>query len=258
MAIVNLTPDSFYDGGKFSTEEDVLRDVEQKIRAGANIIDLGAASSRPGSASPGADEEWRRLQPALATVRKEFPEVFVSVDTYYSRVARNAASEGADIINDISGAVLDPEMAKTVCEIDLPFILMHMDGSPATMQQNKPYEDVVNEVFSSLQQRCFEFEQKGFSKIIVDPGFGFGKSLANNYELLKNLHRFSELNYPVMAGLSRKSMISKITGTNPVTALNGTTVLNTLAVLNGASLIRVHDVAEAKQVVELLEFYKSV
>jgi dihydropteroate synthase len=257
MAIVNLTPDSFYDGGKYSAEADVLRDTEDKINAGAHIIDLGAASSRPGARGHSAAEEWERLGEILKSIRTRFPGIFISVDTYHSEVARRAASEGADIINDISGGRLDAEMFNTVAALDLPYIMMHMDGTPETMSKNAPYIDVVEKVRSSLAERCARLNILGFDKIILDPGFGFGKSLSNNYELLKGLPELCGLGYPLLAGISRKSFIGKVTGSNPVTSLNGTTALNTIALLNGASILRVHDVAEAKQVSELVQFYKK-
>ena len=257
MAIVNLTPDSFYDGGKFSGEADVLRDVEDKINAGAHIIDLGAASSRPGARALTPAEEWERMGAVLNSVRARFPEVFISVDTYYSEVARNAAGEGADMINDISGGKLDQEMFRTVAKLNLPYIMMHMDGTPETMKNNPPYKNVVGEVKNSLAERCGQLNLLGFDKIITDPGFGFGKSLSNNYELLKGLGEICAIGYPVLAGVSRKSMIGRVTGTNPVTSLNGTTALNTIALLNGASILRVHDVAEARQVSDLVQFYKN-
>jgi dihydropteroate synthase len=187
-------------------------------------------------------------------VRVRFPEIFISVDTYHAQVARQAASEGADIINDISGGALDSEMHTAVAQLDLPYIMMHMDGTPATMKSNPPYTEVVEQVKRSLDDRCRNLRLTGFDKIIVDPGFGFGKSLRNNYQLLKGLGEICSLGYPVLAGLSRKSMIGKVTGANPVTSLSGTIALNTIALLNGASILRVHDVPEARQVIDLVKF----
>lgn len=255
MAIVNLTTDSFYDGGKYDGLNDVLRDVTQKIAAGADIIDLGAASSRPGALPLPADVEWSRIEPVLLEIRNSFPDTFISVDTFYSSVARKAAAAGADIINDISGGSIDRNMLDTICDLDLPYVMMHLDGTPATMQRNKPYAHVVQTVSSSLAGRAAALRSKDFNKIILDPGFGFGKSLQNNYQLLKGLPELCSLGYPVLVGLSRKSMIGKITGGNPVTSLNGTTALHTIALLNGARILRVHDAEEAKQVIELVEYY---
>lgn len=257
MAIVNLTPDSFYDGGKFDSVNDVLADVEEKVKAGAQIIDLGAASSRPGSDEISENEEWERLEKPLSAVRKQFPELIISTDTYRSTIARKAADAGADIINDISGGQLDANMFDTVKTLNLPYILMHMQGTPKSMQLAPLYKEVVNDVKTEINSKISDLTASGFHKIIIDPGFGFGKLLEQNYKLLKHLHVFAETGFPVLAGVSRKSMIHKVIHTNPVTSLNGTTVLHTIALINGAKILRVHDVAEAKQVVDLVEFYKK-
>lgn len=257
MAIVNLTPDSFYDGGKFDSVNDVLADVEQKVKAGAQIIDLGAASSRPGSDEISENEEWERLVKPLSAVRKQFPELIISTDTYRSTIARKAADAGADMINDISGGQMDANMFETVKTLNLPYILMHMQGTPKSMQLAPVYKEVVNDVKTEINSKISDLTASGFHKIIIDPGFGFGKSLEQNYKLLKHLHVFAETGFPVLAGISRKSMIHKVIHTNPVTSLNGTTVLHTIALINGAKILRVHDVAEAKQVIDLVEFYKK-
>jgi len=258
MAIVNITPDSFYDGGKYSEEKDILNDIEEKINQGANIIDLGAASSRPGATEISEEEEWQRLKKLLPIVRKKFENILISVDTYRSTIALKSAEAGVDIINDISGGQLDDQMFNTVSRLNLPYILMHIDGTPQNMQNNEAYSDVVTSVKNKLLQSSQQLRDKGFEKIIIDPGFGFGKSLQNNYQLLKSLNTLKELGYPILAGLSRKSMINKVLGTNPVTALNGTTVLHTIALLNGANILRVHDVIEAKQAIELVKYYQNV
>jgi len=257
MAIVNLTPDSFYDGGKFDTFKEVLSDVEEKLKQGADIIDIGAASSRPNSLEVSEEEEWQRLQNCLIEIRKEFPKTFISVDTYRSTIAKKSADLGADIINDISGGNLDAEMFKTVASIGIPYILMHMQGTPQTMQQNPKYANVVEEIKSEFEIKINSFKDLNFNKLILDVGFGFGKTTEHNYQLLKNLGKIKNLGFSILAGLSRKSMINKVIGTNPVTALNGTTVLNTIALLNGANILRVHDVTEAKQAIDLIEFYKT-
>jgi dihydropteroate synthase len=256
MAIVNITPDSFYDGGKYSNVNDVLRDVEEKIGHGADIIDIGAASSRPNAKEISEAEEWERLKEYLPQIRKKFPKIFISVDTFYSAIAKKSAEAGADIINDISGGNLDAAMFETIARLNLPYILMHMQGTPQTMQQNPSYIDIVKEIKDELFKKTEKLKALNFNKIILDPGFGFGKTTEHNYTLLKNLQQFSV--FPVLAGVSRKGMINKVIGTNPVTSLNGTTVLNTIALLNGASILRVHDVTEAKQAIELVQFYKSV
>ena len=258
MAIINLTPDSFYDGGKYGNLNDVLRDAEEKIRQGAQIIDIGATSTRPGALKINQAEEWERLEVPLKSLRKEFPEIFISVDTYHSLTAKNSARLGADIINDVSGGDADSAMFKTVSELNLPYILMHMKGTPDNMQKNPTYDDVVFEIKTELENKIKLLTHLNFNKLIIDPGFGFGKNTEHNFQLLKQLAQFSELGFPALAGISRKSFINKIIGTNPVTALNGTTVLNTIALLNGASILRVHDVSEARQAIELFEYYKSV
>ena len=257
MSIVNITPDSFYDGGKYDSESDVLKDVEDKINSGANIIDIGASSTRPNSDEITEKEEWQRLKNVLISVRANFPDILLSVDTYRASVAKKSAEHGIDIINDISGGNLDSLMFKTVADLNIPYILMHIQGSPKTMQNNPKYLNVVEEVKKDFESKITQLINLGFNKIILDPGFGFGKSLENNYQLLKSLNIFNSFNYPVLAGVSRKSMINRVIGTNPVTALNGTTVLNTIALQNGASILRVHDAFEAKQAIELVEFYKS-
>lgn len=256
MAIINITPNSFYDGGKYDSVADVIKDVEEKIKLGADIIDIGAASSKPYSEEINEIEEWRRLKDNLTEIRKYFPDVLLSVDTYRANIAKKCADAGIDIINDISAGNLDEMMLKTVAELNLPYILMHMQGNPKTMQINPKYKNVVKEIKSDFENKITVLQKLNFSKIILDPGFGFGKTLKNNFQLLKKLTFFLDLGYPILAGISRKSMINQIINTNPVTALNGTTVLNTIALLNGASILRVHDVKEAKQVVDLVSYYK--
>lgn len=258
MGIVNITPDSFYDGGKYDSIKDILRDVEEKVSLGAQIIDLGAASSRPNAIEISETQEWERLSGVLPEIRKNFPSIFISVDTYRASIAEQSADLGADIINDIGGGTLDGKMFETVAKLDLPYILMHIQGTPQTMQQNPHYDHVVKDIKTIFEEKTRLLKKLNFSKIILDPGFGFGKSLENNYELLKGMSDFISLDLPLLAGVSRKGMINKVIGTSPVTALNGTTVLNTIALLNGASVLRVHDVTEAKQAIELTEFYKRV
>ena len=258
MAIINLTPDSFYDGGKYSEINDVLRDAEEKVKQGALILDIGAASSRPGSKEISEEEEWKRLQQPLLELRKKFNEIFISVDTYRAEIARRAADSGADIINDISGGNMDASMFDTISKLDVAYVMMHMLGTPQTMQQNPEYGDVVYEVKSEFEKKVAQLKEKNFSKLIIDPGFGFGKTTEHNYQLLKQLTQFVEMGYPVLAGLSRKSMINKVIGSSPVTALNGTTVLNTIALLNGAKILRVHDVKEAKESIELVNYYNQL
>lgn len=256
MAIVNITPDSFYDGGKYSNVNDVLRDIEEKINQGADIIDIGAASSRPDAKVISETEEWNRLNEYLPEIRKNFQDIFISIDTFNSSVAKKSADLGADIINDISGGNFDGKMFETIAELNLPYILMHIQGTPQTMQKNPFYNNVVNDIKNELSEKITRLKNLNFEKIILDVGFGFGKTTEHNYLLLKHLNEFNS--YPILAGLSRKSMINKVIETNPVTSLNGTTVLNTIALLNGASILRVHDVSEAKQAIELVNFYNQV
>jgi dihydropteroate synthase len=258
MAIINLTPDSFYDGGKFSSVTDVLKDADVKIRQGATIIDVGAVSSKPNAKLVSAKDEMIRFKEPLIKLRKEFPHIIISVDTYLAEVADMAISLGADVINDISGGTLDENMIDLVAKNDIPYIMMHMQGTPQTMQQNPTYKNVVTEINSFFESAINTCKSKGFDKLILDVGFGFGKTLEHNFQLLKHMQEFKHNGFPLLVGLSRKSMVNKVINTNPNTALNGTTVLNTLALNNGASILRVHDVKEAKQAIDLWSFYDSV
>jgi dihydropteroate synthase len=257
MAIINLTPDSFYDGGKFDGLSSILKDAEEKLEQGAAILDLGAASARPNSEPISETEEWMRLEPVLAALRKQFPNTFISIDTYRSNIAQKSIELGAEMINDISGGELDSAMFSVISKNNTPYILMHMQGTPKTMQEHPSYENVVVEVKSFFENKINELKELGHTQLILDPGFGFGKTLEHNYQLLKHFDYFTTLGFPVLAGLSRKSMINKVIGTSPVSALNGTTSLNTIALLNGASILRVHDVQEAMQALALVEFYKT-
>lgn len=255
MGIINLTPDSFFDGGKHQALSGVIGDAAEKIKQGASIIDLGAVSTRPGAADVSEAEEMQRLLEPLKAIRKEFPDVLISVDTYRSAVAEACILEGADIINDISGGVLDEKIFEVVARYQVPYILMHMQGTPQTMQLTPHYEDVVIEVKAFFDKQIAKLKALGFNKIILDPGFGFGKNVEHNFQLLKSMPEFSALGFPVLAGLSRKSMINKVLHTKPESALNGTSVLNTIALLNGAAILRVHDVREARQCIELVQQY---
>lgn len=257
MAILNVTPDSFYDGGKYGSTGDLLRDAAQKLEEGAQLLDVGAVSTRPGAALLTPEEEWARLEAVLPALRREFPEAILSVDTFRAEIAKRSVQEGANMINDVGGGRLDATMFATVAALDVPYVLMHMQGTPATMQMNPTYTEVVSEVNAALQQNVAALNALGFYQIVLDPGFGFGKTTAQNFSLLKGLAQIAGGGLPVLAGLSRKSMINRTLGTSPVTALNGTTVLNTLALLNGASVLRVHDVTEARQAVALVESYKN-
>lgn len=258
MAIINITPDSFYDGGKFSSVTDIIKDAEMKIYQGATILDVGAASSRPKALSVTVKDEIVRLKEPLTKLRKEFPKMLISIDTYLSEVAQFGIDHGADIINDISGGELDDKMIDVVAKHQIVYVLMHMQGTPQNMQTNPTYENVVKELSDFYKGKIEHCKTKGFDKLIIDVGFGFGKTVEHNFELLKHLADFTGFGFPILVGLSRKSMINRVIHTSPVTALNGTTVLNTIALQNGAKILRVHDVKEAKQAIDLFEFYQSV
>ncbi len=258
MGILNLTPDSFYDGGKFTDSRRMLRHVHSMIFQGATMIDIGAQSSRPGARFINEKEELKRLMPALELLMKKFPEMIFSVDTFRSAVARAALESGAHIINDISGGMLDKRMYETVARFQAPYILMHMKGTPATMQKNPVYRNVVTSVINFLQERIHRLRQEGVKDIIVDPGFGFGKTLQHNLTLLNHLPEIRTITgCPVMAGMSRKSMVNQILHTTPAEALNGTTVMNTLALWQNVDILRVHDVREAVQVVKIVQAVKE-
>ena len=254
MGILNVTPDSFYDGGKYTTETAVIRRIHQIVEEGAGIIDVGAYSTRPGAAFVDEQEELGRLSWAVELVRKYYPNLPVSIDTFRAGVAREIVScLGKVIVNDISGGTLDENMFDFVAETGVPYIMMHIQGTPQTMQQNPVYEDVVREVRQFLTERIAVLNAKGFDNIILDPGFGFGKNLAHNYELMSGMDTYQDLGYPLLVGISRKTMIYKLLGGTAQDALNGTTVLNTIALLKGANILRVHDVKEAVETVRIVQ-----
>lgn len=254
MGILNVTPDSFYDGGKYMTETAVIRRIHQIVEEGAGIIDVGAYSTRPGAAFVDEQEELGRLSWAVELVRKYYPNLPVSIDTFRAGVAREIVScLGEVIVNDISGGTLDENMFDFVAETGVPYIMMHIQGTPQTMQQNPVYEDVVREVRQFLTERIAVLNAKGFDNIILDPGFGFGKTLAHNYELMSGMDTYQDLGYPLLVGISRKTMIYKLLGGTAQDALNGTTVLNTIALLKGANILRVHDVKEAVETVRIVQ-----
>lgn len=255
MGILNLTPDSFYDGGSNSDPAELLRKAGRMLDDGALMLDLGAVSTRPGSEGLNAEQEWERLAPALKAVRSAFPEAILSIDTYRSLVAERAADEGADLINDISAGQLDPDMLRIIGRRGIPYVMMHMQGTPATMQEAPAYENVVREVLQYFAERIDQATRAGVHDIILDPGFGFGKSTEHNYRLLASLDLFNIFNRPLLIGVSRKSMINKILGTTPREALNGTTAVHTLALSKGANILRVHDVKEA---VEAIRIYQAL
>ncbi|MCB0579267.1 MAG: dihydropteroate synthase [Phaeodactylibacter sp.] len=251
MGILNVTPDSFFDGGKFTREDALLRQVEKMLEEGAGIIDVGGMSSRPGAEAIDVEEELRRVIPAIRAVRKRFPDAILSIDTVRSRVAREAVDAGAAIVNDISAARFDDQMYEETGKLGAPYILMHMQGTPRNMQKQPVYEDVVREVLDFFVAEVDKLRRAGVKDIVLDPGFGFGKTVGHNYQLLKNMHVFQILDYPLLAGLSRKSMINKVLGVSPAGALNGTTALNMVALQQGARILRVHDVLPAVETVKL-------
>ncbi len=251
MGILNITPDSFYSGSRIAAD-DVLRNAEEKIRQGAAILDVGGQSTRPGSERLSADEECSRVIPAVAKIHKNFPDQIISIDTFYGKVAQEAVHAGASIVNDISAGTLDDSLIPIVAQLKVPYVLMHMKGTPQTMQQHPQYRNVTLDVFHFLNFKIKELHQAGIHDIIVDPGFGFGKNAAHNFQLLRELSFFKQLQKPVMIGLSRKASIYKTLNTTAEEALNGTTVLNTIALLHGASILRVHDVKQAVEAVKLV------
>ncbi|MCX6291514.1 MAG: dihydropteroate synthase [Bacteroidetes bacterium] len=252
MGILNITPDSFFDGNRYTTEKDALKQAGRMLEEGASILDIGAQSTRPGSELLSAEEEWNRLASPLDSIRKEFPSAILSIDTFYSEVAEKSISHGANLINDISGGTMDPEMFTVISRLKVPYIVMHMQGTPQNMQTNPLYENVVKEVMRYFAERIQILVSLGVNDIIIDPGFGFGKTTDHNYELLKHLDLFSILERPVMVGLSRKSMIQKVLHVPSEDALNGTTVLHTIALMKGADILRVHDVKEAMEAIKLV------
>lgn len=257
MGILNLTDDSFYEGYLHESKDQLIERAGSMIRAGAAILDIGGQSTRPKSTRISAEDEAQRVLPAIQIILQHFPDTIISIDTYYSEVATKAVDAGAAIINDISGGDLDPQMISTAGTLSVPYICMHMQGRPETMQINPTYEDVTREVLEFFIQKKQACRKAGIKDLVIDPGFGFGKTTQHNFSLLKNLAAFKILDLPVLAGLSRKSTISKTLNITAAEALNGTTVLNTIAILNGASILRVHDVREAIEVVKLVEAYKT-
>ncbi|MBU0489818.1 MAG: dihydropteroate synthase [Bacteroidetes bacterium] len=248
MGILNISPDSFFDGGLYTTESQIVKQATKILAEGADIIDIGAVSTRPDAATVNSEEEERRLLPAIKIVRKTFPDAIISIDTFRSEIAIKGAACGADIINDISGGTMDHAMPEAIASCGLPYIMMHIQGTPQTMQQNPEYNDIVSEIMQWFSEQISIFRAKGVKDIILDPGFGFGKTIEHNYTLLRELHTFTSLGLPVQAGISRKSFIYKTTGESPADVLPATSALHFVALNNGASLLRVHDVAAAVQV----------
>lgn len=258
MGIINITPDSFYEKSRSENPDTILRLAEKMLSEGASIIDIGGQSTRPGSKKVSPDEELKRIIEPVKALHKNFPEVIISIDTYFSEVAREAILAGASIINDISGGDFDPEMISTVADLNVPYILMHIKGNPETMQESPAYDNVAKEVLDYFIEKLDILKKAGVHDVIIDPGFGFGKTIDHNFQLLNKLSVFKITGKPVLAGISRKSTIYKPLNISAEEALNGTTVLNTIALLNGASILRVHDVKEAREAVLLVDRYMNV
>lgn len=258
MGILNVTPDSFFSGSRKQTETEIRERVDEIFNEGASMIDVGAYSSRPDADDISPEEEMSRLRRGLKIVREMYPEAVVSVDTFRADVARMCVEEyGADIINDISGGNMDCRMFSTVAELGIPYILMHMKGTPQTMQQSPQYDDLMKDILLYFAERVQQLRDLGQKDIIIDPGFGFAKTLNHNYELMQQLDKLGVFELPVLVGISRKSMIYRLLGRTPADALNGTTTLNTIALLKGANILRVHDVKECVEVVNIVKKMKE-
>jgi len=251
MGILNITPDSFYDGGSYKNENAILSQVEKVLNEGATFIDIGAYSSRPGANHISEAEELKRIIPVVKLILNHFPETYLSIDTFRSQVAKQCIEAGAALVNDISAGQMDDNMIKTVGELGVPYIMMHMKGTPQNMQQQTQYDDLVKDIIFFFSEKIAEARLHKINDIIIDPGFGFSKNLEQNYELLSKLELFNNLDLPLLVGVSRKSMIYKLLKSSPHDALNGTTALNTIALTKGASILRVHDVKEAVECIKL-------
>lgn len=256
MGILNITPDSFYDGDR-NEKEDYLHRAEQMLIEGAQILDIGGQSTRPGATRLSVDEEWARLEGKIKAIRKTFPDAIVSVDTFYGTVAERAIAEGAQIVNDVSAGSIDSSIIEVAVKHQTPYVLMHMQGEPQTMQLNPNYNDVVQDILFFFSQKIRELQEQNLNDILVDPGFGFGKTLEHNFELIKNLKSFDILEKPILVGISRKKLIQKVIEKEAKDALTGTSALNTIALLNGASILRVHDVSAAADVLAIANFYQK-
>jgi len=257
MGIMNTTPDSFYEGSRLPHAEAALRRAEAMLMEGAAILDIGGQSTRPGSEPVGAEEELRRVVPVIEAIARAFPEAIISIDTYYAPVAGAALDAGAAMVNDVSAGAIDEALLPLVAQAGVPYVLMHMQGHPQTMQLHPHYENVTLEVFDALNAKLHHLRAMGIPDVIIDPGFGFGKTAAHNFELLRGLRFFEQLGCPLMVGLSRKATVYKTLGVAPEDALNGTTVLHTIALLHGARILRAHDVRAAGEAIRLVEAYKK-
>ncbi len=257
MGVINVTPDSFYNNRRQFTVDSALQKATQMLQEGATILDIGGQTTKPNAATISKEEELNRVLPVIINIVQHFPEAIISIDTYHADIAKEAVNAGAAIVNDVSGGLLDNAMLTTVAALKVPYICMHMQGTPQTMQQNPFYENVTNDILTFFIERIAACKQAGITDVIIDVGFGFGKTIQHNMQLLKELAVFKILEKPILLGVSRKSTIYKTLNTTPENALNGTTVLNTIGLLNGANILRVHDVKEAVECIQLLDVYQS-
>ena len=257
MGILNVTPDSFYDGGTYKNDKDILSQVEKMLEEGATFVDVGGYSSRPSAEDISIDNELKRVIPVIEILVKEFPEILVSIDTFRSKVAQQSINAGACMINDISAGKLDDNMLQTVASLKVPYVMMHMRGTPQTMTKLTDYKNLLKDILFYFSERIAAARQLQIADIIIDPGFGFAKTIEQNYKLLNSLEHFKFLDLPLLVGVSRKSMISKVLGTSTDESLNGTSVLNTIALQKGASILRVHDVKEAMECIKLTNQLKA-
>ena len=257
MGILNLTTDSFYDGGNYLTDEKIILKVKNMLDEGASIIDIGAQSSKPGAIQMSSKEELKKILPTIKLLKSKFKNIIISVDTFWSNTAKQSVLKGANIINDISAGEIDKNMLRTIAKLNVPYIMMHMQGTPEIMQDNPQYNNVTLEIINFFKHKISNLSKLGFNKIIIDPGFGFGKTMQHNYQLLNNLTQFKNLKKPILVGASRKSMIYKLLDIETDKALNGTSIINTIALQNGANILRVHDVKEAIECIKITTFAKN-
>ena len=257
MGILNLTTDSFYDGGNYLTDEKIILKVKTMLDEGASIIDIGAQSSKPGAIQISSKEELKKILPTIRLLKSKFKNIIISVDTFWSNTAKQSVLKGANIINDISAGEIDKNMLRTIAKLNVPYIMMHMQGTPEIMQDNPQYNNVTLEIINFFKHKISNLSKLGFNKIIIDPGFGFGKTMQHNYQLLNHLTQFKNLKKPILVGASRKSMIYKLLDIETDKALNGTSIINTIALQNGANILRVHDVKEAIECIKITTFAKN-
>lgn len=258
MGILNATEDSFYDGGKYANKQAIISRCKTMLEEGASIIDIGAQSSRPGATLIQAEQELEKLLPIIKLLKTEIPEIIISIDTFWAKTAKECIEAGAHIINDISAGEMDNNMFDAIAELQVPYIIMHMQGTPQNMQKNPTYKNIIQEITSYFEERIKQLKSKGIKQIIIDPGFGFGKTLAHNYQILNALEQFNQFEIPVLVGTSRKSMIYNLLDTKPNNSLNGTSITNTIALQKGASILRVHDVKEAMECIKITTFAKNL